>query len=110
MSEVRIIRAKELPERKGIVLRYPLENVQETLHHFDSNHSTPEERWMEPHAHDMEEFWFILKGKAEVEIDGKKHIIEDGDMVVTPPGHKHRLNAYGGDVWWLCIMGKGPKA
>jgi len=109
LTIVTVIHAKELPERKEVVLRYPLENVQSTLHHFDYNHSTPENKWVEPHSHDVEEFWFIIKGKAEVEVDGKKYILEDGDMVVTPPGYNHRFNALEGDVWWLCFMGKNPQ-
>ena len=44
------------------------------------------------HKHRME-FWKIVKGKANVEIDGGEHIVKENDNIVIPCGAKHRITA-----------------
>jgi len=36
------------------------------------------------------EFWLIIKGKFEIEIDDKKDFYEPGDLIYIPIGSKHR--------------------
>jgi mannose-6-phosphate isomerase-like protein (cupin superfamily) len=41
------------------------------------------------HVHDDEEAFVVLQGKLEMEIDGKKHPLSTGDIVVVEPGEDH---------------------
>ena len=42
--------------------------------------------------HHRSEHWVVVKGKAEVEIDGLKKILEENQSVYIPLGSKHRLS------------------
>ena len=44
------------------------------------------------HAHRWE-FWRILKGTAEVELDHKTSLMAEGENVIIPCGCKHRVKA-----------------
>lgn len=37
------------------------------------------------------EFWKVVKGSAEIEIDGKTFILKDGQSTEIPQGAKHRI-------------------
>ena len=39
------------------------------------------------------EFWKIIKGTAEVELENKLQVIKDGESIVIPKGAKHRVKA-----------------
>lgn len=48
------------------------------------------------HYHpDWNEWWFIVEGQWEWEIDGKKLHIEKGDLIFIPKGIKHKITAKG---------------
>ncbi|WP_280401414.1 cupin domain-containing protein [Nocardia carnea] len=48
------------------------------------------------HSH-TEEIWFILRGTAEIELDGEKYSVEPGSIVVTPLHSRHALWNTGGE-------------
>jgi transcriptional regulator with XRE-family HTH domain len=48
--------------------------------------------------HEGEEFVFILAGKVEFEVDGEKHILEEGDSIYFDASLPHRGHALGGSA------------
>jgi mannose-6-phosphate isomerase-like protein (cupin superfamily) len=40
-----------------------------------------------------EEFYFILEGSGEMEIDGERRVVGPGDGVLIPPGAWHTITA-----------------
>ena len=45
-----------------------------------------------PHYHpEVEEVYYLLWGKAEMEVDGQVEVVEAGDVVVIPPGATHHI-------------------
>lgn len=50
-----------------------------------------------------EEFYYVLEGEGEMEVDGERRIVRPGDAVLIPPGAWHQLRATGdGPVRILC--------
>jgi mannose-6-phosphate isomerase-like protein (cupin superfamily) len=48
----------------------------------------------EPHYHKLaEEFYFILEGAGEIEIDSEHHTVRAGDGILIPPGAWHTIAA-----------------
>ena len=51
------------------------------------------------HYHpDWSEWWYIMKGKWEWEIEGKSHVVEKGDFVFIEKGKKHKITALGDEM------------
>jgi len=47
------------------------------------------------HFHRLsEEFYFILEGQAEMEIDGETRSVTPGDAILIPPGAWHQISAH----------------
>jgi len=50
-----------------------------------------------------EEFYFMLEGRAQMEIDGEKREVAPGDAVLIPAGAWHQISATAGeDLRFLC--------
>jgi mannose-6-phosphate isomerase-like protein (cupin superfamily) len=48
----------------------------------------------ERHYHKItEEFYFILQGAGEIELDGENHTVRAGDAILIPPGAWHTIVA-----------------
>jgi mannose-6-phosphate isomerase-like protein (cupin superfamily) len=48
----------------------------------------------ERHYHKLcEEFYFLLEGTAQMEIDGKTRDVGSGDAILIPPGARHQITA-----------------
>jgi mannose-6-phosphate isomerase-like protein (cupin superfamily) len=46
------------------------------------------------HYHKVaEEFYFILEGAGEIELDGERHTVRSGDAILIPPGTWHTIAA-----------------
>jgi quercetin dioxygenase-like cupin family protein len=45
------------------------------------------------HSHPHEQVTTIIRGRFEMTVDGETRTIEAGDVVVIPPGAKHRAQA-----------------
>ena len=48
----------------------------------------------ERHYHKLsEEFYFILEGRGEMELDGERRLVGIGDAILIPPGAWHAISA-----------------
>jgi mannose-6-phosphate isomerase-like protein (cupin superfamily) len=48
----------------------------------------------ERHYHKLsEEFYFILEGRGEMELDGERRLVGTGDAILIPPGAWHTIAA-----------------
>ena len=57
------------------------------------------------YSHDGEEFLFIMKGTAELVLDEKRIVLEEGDCVYFDSSLKHRLlSKDGGEVKVLAVV------
>jgi mannose-6-phosphate isomerase-like protein (cupin superfamily) len=68
----------------------------------------------EPHFHDNEEFWFVIRGRARVRTEGEERAVERGDVVCTRMGDEHAvleiLEAPYEHVWVACnSRGRGRR-
>ncbi len=43
------------------------------------------------HYHDCDEYWFIIEGRAIIEIDDERYAVEPGDIVCTEIGREHDI-------------------
>ena len=50
---------------------------------------------LEPHKHDTHEFYYILKGRALIQIENEKKEMEVGDLVHIPPNTVHTIRPIG---------------
>jgi len=63
----------------------------------------------DPHVHqDLEQAFFILQGKAEMEIDGEKAVVGPEDFIFLPPGTVHRVTPMKGPPLRLLIIYSPP--
>lgn len=54
------------------------------------------------HYHKLaEEFYFILEGTGDMEIDGEHREVGPGDCILIPPGAWHQITSAGG-IRFLC--------
>jgi mannose-6-phosphate isomerase-like protein (cupin superfamily) len=49
---------------------------------------------VEPHYHDMDEFWLFVDGTGEAWLDGVVHPVKPGTFVFTPRGVVHRFQMF----------------
>ena len=50
-----------------------------------------------------EEFYYVLEGRGEMEIDGELAAVVPGDAILIPPGARHRIRCEGdGPLRFLC--------
>lgn len=64
--------------------------------------SLPAGRATDRHYHKLsEEFYFVLEGAGEMEVDGERREVGPGDAVLIPAGAWHRIEATR-DMKFLC--------
>lgn len=57
----------------------------------------------EPHHHEVEREWFlVVEGEIEIEVNGTIHNLKRGEMLYSPPGETHGGRSIT-DSWTLCI-------
>lgn len=95
-----IIKGNKL-EVKDDVKRYPIKEHQDVIAHFVTRFTTKYNPF-KPHKHDGQEFWYILEGKAKVQLDGKETEVEEGDLILLAPWVEHGLTSEKG-VYWICF-------
>jgi mannose-6-phosphate isomerase-like protein (cupin superfamily) len=82
------------PDRDPAGLRYSLAHAK-----------LPPESWSLLHALRTSEVYYILTGRATMEIDGERRELEAGDGVYIPPGGRQRIFARGPQrLEFLCIV------
>jgi mannose-6-phosphate isomerase-like protein (cupin superfamily) len=63
----------------------------------------------DPHVHlDLEQAFFVLQGRAEVEIESQKTVVGPEDFVFLPPGTVHRVTPLEGPPLRLLIFYSPP--
>ena len=59
------------------------------------------------HSHPYTEVYLFCEGNVDMEIEGERHELQEGDLLVLPPGTKHRAVVRSGEttyrrfVFWL---------
>lgn len=77
-------------ETRGLPLSDP--SYKKSLWNFIAYAELPEGSTVGRHKHkDNDEFYFILKGEAEIEVDGEIRLIKKGDIVLTRSGSYHAI-------------------
>ena len=86
MSEDSRSTRPDLPLRRGPVeVRLPASGVFVLESHHGPGFEMPAS------SHDFLEVFYILRGTGRFTIEGKGHPCRDGDVVVVPVGHRHRI-------------------
>ncbi|HSR12946.1 MAG TPA: cupin domain-containing protein [Thermodesulfobacteriota bacterium] len=63
----------------------------------------------DPHSHPgVEQAFFVLEGKAEVEVDGERAVVGPNDFVFFPAGSTHRVTPLAGSKFRLLIVYNPP--
>jgi quercetin dioxygenase-like cupin family protein len=63
----------------------------------------------DPHVHpDLEQAFFVLQGRAEVEIEGLKSVVGPEDFIFLPPGVVHRVTPLKGPALRILILYTPP--
>lgn len=62
------------------------------------------------HTFDVEHVWTVLRGGAEVELDGETRTVVAGDTLVLPPGVIRRVTATDSGFEALCVTSAGARA
>jgi mannose-6-phosphate isomerase-like protein (cupin superfamily) len=63
----------------------------------------------DPHAHpDQEQAFFVLEGKAVVEIEGESEVVGPNDFVYLPSGTSHQVTPLKGPPLRLLIIYSPP--
>ena len=91
---------KEISNLFDILKETPESSWSHRVIDSDSNSATlicqsPGEGNREHYHKDWNEWWFILKGEWEWTIEGKTHIVKEGDFVFIEKGKKHKITACG---------------
>jgi quercetin dioxygenase-like cupin family protein len=79
----------------------------DTQHHFATGIyakeiRVPAGRYILSHAHTYDHFSFLCKGRAEVEVDGKKTEYQPGSIIIIVRGQRHIIKALD-DIVWFCV-------
>lgn len=51
---------------------------------------------LEPHRHNTHEFYYVLKGRALMQIGAEKQEVQPGDLIHIPPNVVHTIAPIGG--------------
>lgn len=55
------------------------------------------------HSHQGYEYYFFIKGKAELLINNKVLIVKAGDVILVEPGEKHRVKKVIEEIDYMTI-------
>jgi mannose-6-phosphate isomerase-like protein (cupin superfamily) len=89
--------AAQLPftTKDGSTIRPILDRTNAPVQHQSLAEATlPPGASTQRHYHrQSEEFYFLLEGRGEMEVDGKMQLVGPGDAVLIPPGAWHQITA-----------------
>ena len=60
---------------------------------------------IEPHFHDCDEWWIIIRGHALAVTEGVEYEVSEGDMVFTPMGEDHEVKEVYRDLEGVYLEG-----
>ena len=92
---------KEIVNIPNLILKYGKNSSwAHTLVNTESNSATlicqlPQEGNRKHHHPDWNEWWFIIDGTWEWDIEGEKKLINKGDLVFIEKNKKHKITAMG---------------
>lgn len=58
--------------------------------------------YSEAHAHGVVQVFYVLGGSMEIDVDGKKSVLEPGDCAIVSPGESHAVRS--SNASYLAIM------
>jgi len=96
-----VIKFKDAEKREDGSVGYPIKEHQDVVKHVAYRRVTPENPFG-PHTHEGDEFWYIIKGKAVVNIGGKSTHVEEKDLIICQSNVSHGMTS-DGEVYWLCF-------
>jgi mannose-6-phosphate isomerase-like protein (cupin superfamily) len=81
--------------RDGSTIRSILDSTNAPVRNQSLAEATlPAGRSTDRHYHRRsEELYYILSGRAEMEVDGQQQAVAGGDAILIPPGSWHRITA-----------------
>jgi quercetin dioxygenase-like cupin family protein len=62
----------------------------------------------EPHAHEYEQVFYILKGKGKAAIDGQVFTVVEGDSIYFPAGKSHSIVNVQETPLWVIVANATP--
>ena len=80
---------------------YSLGDIKVEVGHFVVRITTPEVPFG-PHKHERSELWYVVRGEAEVTLDGRARAATAGDLILIEPWVEHGLRA-ADRAEWLCL-------
>jgi len=94
------------PETRRVVERRKRHKYQSLAPDYSGRHMEPflvevfeqDDKNLEFSSHEGEEFHYVIKGSLKIIIDGKEHILNQGDTLYFDSSLKHALNAIGGNA------------
>lgn len=95
MTVVALLSQKPFTTRDGSTIRSILDSTNAPV----ENQSLAEARLpaggaTERHYHKLsEEFYFLLEGRGEMEVDGERRAVGEGDAILIPAGSWHQIRA-----------------
>jgi mannose-6-phosphate isomerase-like protein (cupin superfamily) len=110
-----IIKGKDIPEVRhlescGCLYKtYPLGDEGDLKHVLVLRKSPEDEEKysMRLHRHPtMTEYWYITKGRGKVVLGDETYDVEEGDLIITPPGVPHKAKCLSGRMEFLCFMSR----
>ena len=96
-----VVKFKDVEPRADGSVSYPIKDHQDIVKHVAYRLVTPDNPFG-PHEHEGGELWYIIKGKATVNVGGEITKVEDKDLIVCPSGVSHGMTS-DGEVYWLCL-------
>ena len=97
-----VIKQKDGDHRKDGSVSYPVKGHQNVFKHLAYRVVMPD-RPFGPHSHERDEMWYIIKGKAVVNVGGEVTEVEDNDLIICPSNVSHGMTTSEGEVYWLCL-------
>jgi mannose-6-phosphate isomerase-like protein (cupin superfamily) len=96
-----VIKFKDAEKRKDGSTGYLIKEYQSLLKHIAYRKVTPDSPFG-PHDHEGDEMWFIIKGKAKVNVGGVITEVDENDLIICPSTVSHGMTS-DEEVTWLCI-------
>ena len=107
-----VIKSEERPEfvppgHRGAIARLLIGKENVGAEHMEVVMGIHEaEGETEAHSHDVEQAYYIIEGRARVEVEDEAEEVEAGDIIFFPPGTVHRVNPAG--VSYKCLVIYAP--
>jgi len=90
---------------KNVLKQVPIGKEQGWESHILRVFTIEKEGHTPKHSHDWEHINYVISGRGNLEIEGKKHELKAGSFAVVPPNVEHQYsNAGDEDFVMICIV------